>query len=145
MLCPSCNGDDLTERTSLRSTSEPLSGAVAKAVVIDLMSCRRCGAEVPTVRGKRRYELVPKGKLSGLLTELEEARQKNSVVLEQLDGTMKRSQSLAAEIERLNAQGEVTIMEERVAKLEYETKGLEGRRAKLREAVDLIASKIPAR
>jgi hypothetical protein len=143
MLCPSCKGDGLAETSSFKTTTEPAAHAGSTTVFVDLMSCKRCGAEFPMVRGKRRYILVPKRKWSDTLAELAEARQTESQVLEQLEGMNRRSQRLAAEIERVKARGEVSIMEGRVASMESVTKGLEGRRDRLKEAVSLIASRIP--
>ncbi len=56
----------------------------------------------------------------------------------------RRSQSLGAEIERCKAEGEISVMKERVAALEAETDGLEGRRARLAKTLQSIASRMPA-
>jgi hypothetical protein len=144
LLCPGCNGDSFTEKTSFKTTSEPVLGTTSANVIIDLMSCQRCGADLPAVRGKRRYSLLSDKKLSSLVADLEEAQRINSEMQGLLDMMERRFQNLSIEIERCRAEGEVSIMETRVAALEEETDGLETRRARLAEILDMMASRIPA-
>ncbi len=144
LLCPSCNGDSFAERSSFKTTSEPVLGAASTNVVVDIMSCERCGVDIPAVRGRRRYTLVSDQKLSALLAELEEAHRLNSEMQGLLDALARRAQTLGAEIERCRAQGEISVMEARVAALEAETGGMEERRARLAKTLDLMASRIPA-
>ncbi len=129
VLCPSCSGDDLANAGSLRTTSEAMPGTVASEVVIDLMSCKNCGAEIPTVRGERRYVLVPKRRLSDLLTDLEETRQIRVKALERLEGMRRRSERLAVEVKRLQAKRDLE-MKGRVAALESALNALEGRQSR---------------
>jgi len=143
LLCPSCNGDSFSERSSFKTASEPLMGAASTLVTVDLMSCERCGADLPAVRGRRHYTLVSERKLSALVSDLEEARRINLEMQRSVDTLARRSQSLSAEIEKCRAEGEISVMEERVAALETETEGLEGRRAKLTKTLELMASRIP--
>ena len=56
----------------------------------------------------------------------------------------RRSHNIAVEIERCKAEGEISVMKERVTALESETDGLEERRARLAKALELVASRIPA-
>ena len=144
MVCPSCNGDSFTERSSFKTASEPLLGLASTYVVVDLMNCTRCGADTPAVRGRRSYTLVPDKKLSEVLADLEETQRINSEMQRAVDKMTIRSQSLSAEMERCRAQGEVSVMEERVAALKEETDGLEERRARLAKALELMASRTPA-
>ena len=144
MVCPSCNGDSFTERSSFKTASEPILGSASSGVIIDLMNCTRCGADIPAVRGRRSYTLTTDKKLSSLVADFEEAQRINSE-MNGLLGTMeRRSQSLREEIERCRARGEVSVMEERVAALKTETAGLEGMRARLAKTVQSIASRMPA-
>lgn len=111
------------------------------------MSCERCAFNFPSIRGRKKYTLVPPDKLSRLMAELEEARQCNSEMLGSLKLMEKRSHSLAAEIGAFRLRSEISSLESRIGTLESENKGLELRRTRLREAIDLIASAIngPAR
>ena len=144
MVCPSCNGDSFTERSSFKTASEPILGSASSDVIIDLMNCTRCGADIPAVRGRRSYTLVADKKLSGLVADLEEAQRINSEMQGLLDSMAKRSQILEKEIERSRAQGEIKVMEEKAAALESETDGLEERRARLARTLESIASRMPA-
>lgn len=144
LLCPNCNGDSFAERSSFKTASEPLLGAASTTVVVDLMSCKRCGADIPAVRGRRNYTLVSDKKLSALVADLEEAQRINSEMQGLIDAMAKRSQSLVAEIERCKAEGEISVMKVKVAALEAETDGLEQRRARLAETLEVVASRIPA-
>ena len=144
LLCPSCKGDDFTERSSFSTTSEPVLGTVSAKVIVDLMSCKRCGADLPAVRGRRRYTLVSQKKLSALLADLEEAQRTNLEVQGLVDTLARRSETLSAEIERCRADGEISVIEERIVALEEQNDGLEERRARLAKTLDLMASRIPA-
>jgi len=144
LVCPSCQGDAFVERSSFKTASEPVLGAASNGVIIDLMNCTRCGADMPAVRGRRSYTLISDKKLSAFLADLEEAQRINNEMQALVDKMARRSQSLGAEIERCRAQGEIMAMKERVAALEAETDGLEGRRARLAEMLQSIASRIPA-
>jgi hypothetical protein len=144
LLCPSCNGDSFAERSSFKTTSEPLLGAAASDVVVDLMNCTRCGADFPAVRGRRHYALVGQEKLATLLADLEEAKRVNSEMQGLLDSMARRSQSLGAEVEGVKARGDVSVMEARVAALESETEGLAARRDRLAKTLEVVASILPA-
>jgi hypothetical protein len=144
MLCPSCNGDSFSERSSFKTTSEPLLGVASTNVIVDLMNCNRCGADIPAVRGKRRYTLVGKEKLAALVADLEEAQRANLEMRGLLDALARRAQTLNAEIEMCKAEGDISVMEAKVAALEQETDGMEERRAKLAKTLDLMASRIPS-
>ncbi len=143
LLCPSCKQDTLAQRSSFKTDTEPLFDEASKTVIVDLMSCTHCGVDIPTVRGRRSYVLFQRAKLSGLLTELKELRQRNFEMTEQLDGMERRSQRIAAEVERVRAEGEISLVEGRIASLESEMGGLEGRRDKLLSAVNAMASRAP--
>jgi len=112
--------------------------------MVDLMSCKRCGADIPAVRGRRNYMLVGDKKLSALLADLEEAQRINSEMEALIDTMTKRSRSLSAEIERCKEEGEVSFMEVRAAALKAETDGLEARRARLAKTLELVASRAAA-
>lgn len=144
LLCPSCSGDSFVERSSFKTASEPVLGAASTSVTIDLMNCKRCGADMPAVRGRRNYTLISDKKLSAFLADLEEAQRTNSEMQELLDKMAGRSRSLGAEIERCRQEGEISVMKTRVAALEAETDGLEGRRARLAKTLESIASRMPA-
>ena len=144
LVCPSCGGDGFVERSSFKTDTEPVLGSASTTVVIDLMNCKRCGADMPAVRGRRSYALVGEKKLSSILAELEEARRTNSQMRALVDTMAKRSQGLSMDIERCRAEGEVSVMRTRVAALEEETDGLEERRARLAKALESIASRMPA-
>ena len=144
MVCPSCQGDAFVERTSFKTASEPVLGVASTGVVIDLMNCTRCGADMPAVRGRRSYTLISDKKLSAFIADLEEAQRINSEMQALADKMARRSQSLSAEIERCKAQGEISVMKERVAALEAQTDALEGRRARLAEMLKSIATRMPA-
>jgi hypothetical protein len=144
MLCPSCNGDSFSERSSFKTASEPLLGSASYAVTVDLMSCSRCGADLPAVRGRRNYTLVTDKKLSALVADLDEAKRINAEMQTLLDTMAARSQRLVAEVERCRAEGEISVIKERVAGLEAQTDGLEGRRARLAKTLELMAARIPA-
>lgn len=144
LVCPSCQGAEFSERSSFKTTSEPLLGAEATSVIVDLMTCKRCGADLPAVRGRKRYSLVGSERLAAIVADLEEARRR-SAEMEGLIVTMtRRSQSIEVEIERSRAKGEVDVLEQRVASLESETAGLQGRRDQLVRTLELVAAKIPA-
>jgi hypothetical protein len=140
MPCPNCNGSGLTERSSFKAVAEPVEGAAPTTVTVDLMACERCAISFPSIRGRRKYTLVPPQKLSSLMGELEEAKQRNSEMLGSVKLMDKRSRSLAAEIEEFKVRSEISSLERRMGALESENKGLELRRARLREAIELIAS-----
>jgi|HubBroStandDraft_6_1064221.scaffolds.fasta_scaffold107031_3 hypothetical protein len=144
MPCPNCNGAGLTERSSFKAIAEPIEGAAPTTVAVDLMGCERCGITFPSIRGRRKYTLVPPEKLSSLMAELQEARRRNSEMLGNVKLVEKRSHSLAAEIEEFKLQSEISSLERRVGSLESENKGLELRRARLREVLELTASRINA-
>lgn len=144
LVCPSCQGVDFVERSSFKTASEPVLGAASTGVIIDLMNCKRCGADLPAVRGRRSYTLISDKKLTGFLADLEEAQRINNELQALVDKTARRSHALGAEIERCKAQGEIKVMKERVAALEAETDGLEGRRARLAEVLESIATRMPA-
>jgi hypothetical protein len=143
LVCPSCNGDSFSERSSFKTASEPVLGAASTSVIIDLLSCKRCGADLPAVRGKRNYTLVTEKKLTALVADLEEAMRTNSEMQGLVEALAKRSQSLGAEIERSRVEGEASVLEARVAALASETDGLQGRRARLAKTLELMASRIP--
>ena len=143
LVCPGCKGDSFNERSSFRTATEPVLGAASTGVVIDLMNCKRCGADMPAVRGRRSYILIGEKKLSAILTELEEAQRANSEMQALADKMARRSQSLGREIESCRAEGEVSVMKTRVAALEEETDGLEARRARLAKTLQSIASRMP--
>lgn len=143
LLCPSCGGDNFAERSSFKTASEPLLGAASSTVVVDLMNCKRCGTDFPTVRGRRRYTLVGREKLSALLSDLEEVTRRNSEVQGLVDTMARRSQGLSAEIERSKARAEISVMEARVAALEASTAGLEARRDRLARVLEVVASIAP--
>ena len=144
MLCPNCNEDSLTERSSFKTTSEPILGVASANVIIDLMNCERCGADLPAVRGKRLFTLVGTQRLSALLADLEEAKRTNSEMTGLLDMLARRAKTLSAEIERCRAEGEISVMEERVKALEAETDSMEERRKRLAKTLNLMASRVPA-
>lgn len=144
LLCPTCNGDSLSERSSFRTTSEPVLGTASVNVIVDLMSCKRCGAELPAVRGRRRFALVSEEKLSALLADLEETQRANSEMNGLVDSLTRRAQTLGAEIETCRAEGDISVIEEKVTALEAETDSMEVRRARLAKTLALMASKIPS-
>ncbi|HVB95766.1 MAG TPA: hypothetical protein VND41_04095 [Nitrososphaerales archaeon] len=144
MPCPNCSGASLTERSSFKAVAEPVEGAAPTTVTVDLMGCERCAINFPSIRGRRKYTLVPPQKLSTLMAELEEAKQRNSEILGSVKLMEKRSHSLAAEIEDFKLRSEISSLERRIGGLESENKGLELRRTRLRETIELIASRINA-
>ena len=144
MPCPNCNSGSLTERSSFKTVAEPIEGAAPTAVTVDIMSCEQCAFNFPSIRGRKKYTLVPPDKLSSLMADLEEARRQNSEMLGSLKLMEKRSHSLAAEIEAFKLRSEISSLENRIGTLESENKGLELRRTRLREAIELIASGINA-
>ncbi len=144
LVCPSCGGDGFVERTSFKTATEPVLGSASTGVVIDLMNCKRCGADMPAVRGRRSHTLISDKKLSTFLADLEEARRTNSEMQALVDKMAKRSQSLGREIERCRAEGEISVMRTKVAGLEAETDGLEARRARLAKTLEAMASRMPA-
>jgi len=144
LLCPNCNGDSFAERSSFKTASEPILGSASAAVIVDLMSCKRCGADIPAVRGKRNYMLVGDKKLSALLADLEEAQRNNSEMQGLIDTMARRSQGLSAEIQRSRNEGELLVMEAKVAALKAQTDSLEGRKARLAKTLEMVASRAPA-
>ena len=144
MLCPSCNGDSFTERSSFKTASEPVFDAASSGVIIDLMSCKRCGHDLPAVRGRRHYTLVSQEKLTSLFSDLDEAKRVNSDKQGLVDAMAKRFKSLSAEIEKSRAEGELSVLGARVSALEAQTQSMDERRARLAEALEFLASKIPA-
>jgi hypothetical protein len=143
LACPKCGEADFAERASFKAATEALMGAPSVGVVVDLMSCKRCGFDLPTVRGRKHYVLVEDGKLANLQSQLEEEKNRNSATHKQIEELGRRATRMEAEIERTRVRGEVSAMEERVAVLESETRAMEERKAKLGELVDLMASWIP--
>jgi hypothetical protein len=144
LLCPNCNGDSFAEGSSFKTASEPILGTASSPVIVDLMSCKRCGADIPAVRGRRNYMLVGDNKLSALLADLEEAQRINSEMQGLFDTMARRSQSLSAEIERSRKEGELLVMEAKVAALKAQTDSLEGRKARLAKTMAIIASRAAA-
>jgi hypothetical protein len=145
LVCPSCGGDGFVERSSFKTDTESVLGSASTTVVIDLMNCTRCGADMPAVRGRRSYALVGEKKLSSILAELEEAQRTNSEMQALADKMSRRSQGLSRDIERCRAEGEVSVMTTRVAALEEETDGLQETRERLAKVLESIASRIPAK
>ncbi len=125
-------------------SSEPLLGAASEAVIIDLMSCKRCGTDIPAVRGKRRYALLSREKLSQLGKEMQEARSVDAQMQERLAAMEERSHALDREIERCRTEGEISALEERVSALERENRGLEEKRAQLAETLEYLTNRLPA-
>jgi hypothetical protein len=132
LLCPNCNGDSFAEGSSFKTASEPILGTASSPVIVDLMSCKRCGADIPAVRGRRNYMLVGDNKLI------------NSEMQGLFDTMARRSQSLSAEIERSRKEGELLVMEAKVAALKAQTDSLEGRKARLAKTMAIIASRAAA-
>lgn len=143
LACPKCGEADFAERASFKTTTEALMGAPSVGVIVDLMNCKRCGFDLPTVRGRRRYMLVEDAKLAGLQADLEDERRRSASAEEQVVMLEKRAKRMELEIERTRARGEVSVIEERVAALESETAAMEERKAKLSSVVNLMASWIP--
>jgi len=141
LVCPSCSGDSFEERSSFKTASEPLLGATSSSVTVDLMSCSRCGADLPAVRGRRNYSLVTDKRLSSIVAELEEAQRTNSEMVTLLGALEGRAQRLGAEIERCKEEGDVSVIEAKVAALEAETDGMEARRERLAQTLELMASR----
>ena len=144
MPCPNCNSVSLTERSSFKTVAEQIEGAAPTTVTVDIMSCEQCAFNFPSIRGRKKYTLVPPERLSSLIAELEEARRQNSEILGSLKLMERRSHSLAAEIEAFKRRSEISSMQTRIGTLESENQGLELRKARLREAIELIASGINA-
>ena len=146
MPCPNCKDDRPTERGRFKTITSPIESGGPTTVLVDLLTCQRCGMDYPQIRGKKRYVLIPSGKLSSLMADLEGARRTNSEMSAQLEAMERRSQSLAAEVESTRVQGEIATMESRVGAVESQTRSLELRRAKLREAIETISAgmRIPA-
>lgn len=140
MTCPNCKDENAAERGRFKTTTSPIEGAPSATVMVDLLTCARCGMDYPVVRGKKRYVLVLSGKLSSLMTDLEGARQTNSEMSTRLEAMQKQFESLTAEVENVRAQGEIATMASRVGALESETKSLELRRERLREAIETVAA-----
>jgi hypothetical protein len=144
MLCPSCNGDSFTERSSFKTASEPVFDAPSTGVTIDLMSCKRCGLDIPAVRGRRHYTLVSHEKLAALFSDLDDAKRVNSDMERLLGAKAKRLQGLSAETEECREAGELSVLGARVSALEAQTRRMEERRARLAGALEFLSSKIPA-
>jgi hypothetical protein len=142
MPCPNCNGGSLAERSSFKTVAEPVEGAAPTTVTVDLMACERCATNFPSIRGRKKYALVPPEKLSSLMAELEEARNLNLEMSGSLKLLESKSQSLSAEIEEFKLRSEISFMEGRIGALESENRGLQLRKTRLREAIDLMASGI---
>jgi len=143
LACPTCGEADFAERASFKTSTEALLGAPSVGVIVDLMNCKRCGFDLPTVRGRRRYVLVEDSKLAGLQAELDDEKRRSTSAQVQIDALENRAKRMELEIERTRARGEVSVIEEKVAALESETAAMEERKAKLTEVVNLMASWIP--
>lgn len=143
MPCPNCKGGDLTERSRFKAVAEPMDREPA-TLNVDVVSCESCGFSFPSIRGRKKYSLVPPERLSALRAELEEAKLKNSEMVGTMQRLAQRSRALAAEIQEFNRQSEVSVLEARVESLEAMTRSLESRRAKLRESIELMAAGIRA-
>ncbi|MDG7005897.1 MAG: hypothetical protein JRM86_03075 [Nitrososphaerota archaeon] len=144
LVCPSCSGSEFSERSSFKTTTEPLMGAESAGVTVDLMSCKRCGADLPAVRGRKRYSLVGQEKLAAMVADLEEAKRVNSEMESLADTMAKRSQGVIVETEKARVKGELSVIQSRVSALETETQGLEARRDRLAKTVATIASRVAA-
>lgn len=144
LVCPKCGEGSFAERASFKAASEPLMGAQSASVVVDLMSCKHCGFDLPAVRGRRRFALVQSERLSRMLAELDEERRRCAEIQGVLDGMARQSQRLEVEIERSRVRGEISVIEGRVTALESETVALEATRARLAVAVTLVASRAQA-
>jgi septal ring factor EnvC (AmiA/AmiB activator) len=143
LTCPSCKGNEFTERSSFSTKSEPLLGADSASVVVDLMNCKRCGADLPAVRGRRRYTLLSDEKLATIMADLEESKRISSQMGQTIASMTRRSQELSAEIESVNSRGELMVIRERISSMEAETDGLQARRDLLARTLELVASSIP--
>jgi chaperonin cofactor prefoldin len=117
-------------------------GAESAGVTVDLMSCKRCGADLPAVRGRKRYSLVGQEKLAAMVADLEEAKRVNSEMESLADTMAKRSQGVIVETEKARVKGELSVIQSRVSALETETQGLEARRDRLAKTVATIASRV---
>lgn len=145
LLCPGCNGNQFSERSSFKTASEPVLGAPSIGVEIDLMNCARCGVEFPAVRGRRLYALVAPDKLQSLLADLEQAKRTNAE-MERLLATMtRRSQGIEAQIADAKDAGTISVLQAKVARMESETRGLEERRDRLAQALESVAATIRVR
>lgn len=142
LICPSCSGSEFSERSSFKSTTEPLLGAESTGVTVDLMSCKRCGADLPAVRGRKRYSLVGKEKLATMVADLEEAKRINLEMESLIDTMAKRAQGIIAETDRCRVRGEASVIQAKISALETETEGLEARRDRLAKTVAVIAARI---
>ena len=143
LACPKCGEADFAERASFKAASEALMGAPSVGVIVDLMNCKRCGFDLPTVRGRKRYVLVEDAKLAGLQNDLEGERKRSSTTQQQIEDLGRRATRLEVEVDRTRARGEVSVMEEKAEALESEMKAMEERKAKLTSLVAEMASWIP--
>ena len=143
LACPKCGDADFSERASFKAVTEPLMGAPPSTVVVDLMSCKRCGFDLPTVRGKKQYSLVPDERLAGLQSELEGERQRCSDLDREIEGLTRRAKRLEAEIERTAENGVVAAIEERIAAVEAQNARLEETKARIAAAIELVSARIP--
>jgi len=140
MACPNCKDDHPAERGRFKTATSPIERGASATVLVDLLTCQKCGMDYPQIRGKKRYVLVLSGKLSSLMADLDGARQTNSEMSSRLEAMERRAQTLAAEVESVRVEGEIATMRSKVEAIESETKRLELRRAKLREAIETIAA-----
>lgn len=143
LACPKCGDADFAERASFKAVTEPLMGAPSSTVVVDLMSCKRCGYDLPTVRGRRKFVLVQEDKLAGIQSELEGERRRLAEFERETSNMTHKINRVKAEIERTAASGVVSAIEARVSALESENAKLEERKAKLAAAIEQVASRIP--
>jgi len=143
LACPKCGDADFAERASFKAATEPLMGAPSSTVAVDVMSCKRCGYDLPTVRGKRKFVLVQDDKLAGIQSELEGERKRCSDFEREIDSMVHKVNRIQAEIERTAARGVVSAIEARVTALESENAKLEERKARLAAAIELISTRIP--
>ena len=143
LACPKCGEGEFAERASFKAATEALMGAPSVGVIVDLMNCKRCGFDLPTVRGRKRYVLIEDAKLAGFQNQLEDERKRSQLTEQQIEELGRRAKRMEVEIDRTRARGEISAMEERLAALESQTKAMEERKAKLGELVTLMASWVP--
>jgi hypothetical protein len=113
-------------------------------VIIDMIYCNGCNLEFPAVRGRKKYMLVPKTRITAMSEKQTELQNKATEIRALIEKEERRQVETLEEIERLNLRTEIANLEARIGLTREVTDELYKRRTALKDAIDLMAPRTAA-
>ena len=139
MNCPNCKSDNFSKNSSFSTETEPIAGAASSMVIIDMMYCNGCNLEFPAVRGRKKYILVPKTRITTMSQKQTELQNKSTEIQGLIQQEERRQVEILEDIERLNLRTEISNLETRIGLAREQTDNLDRRRNALKAAITLMA------